>query len=106
MKAHLGKTIKKILEQRNMTGYDLAKMIDRDHRTVYDMLKKKYLHTRLLEKISIALEHDLFQYLYDPENLPGNKVLEQQLVEQQTQIQQLKNENKTLKDVIEVLKKK
>jgi len=63
---HIGKIIKKKMVEKSMTIAELARRIDRERTTVYDIFRRKSLDTELLIKISDALEYD-FHQVYFPE---------------------------------------
>lgn len=105
MKNHLGKILRQLLKEKSMTAKQLGGMIDRDYRSVCDMFRRQHLNTELLEKISQALNHDMFQYLYDAGSSPADKKLQEKLSELEKQIQQLQTENGYLKEIVRLQKK-
>jgi len=103
---HIGKTLRKVMQRKGISTIELGKMIGRDDSAVSKMLRKPYLHSKVMIDISSALGHDLFQYLYQPGEWPANKALKQQVQELEKENETLKKENELLKEVNALLKKK
>lgn len=103
---HIGKTLKRLLEKQGVSPEELGERIGKGRTTVYAMLRQKYLHSGLMVKISEALKHDIIQYLYQPEDLPGNKKLQQKVEEMEHEIETLRKENNYLKELNTLLKQK
>ena len=61
--AHLVHSLREILKQKKISAAELGKRIGRSGGTVQNMFQRQYLHSLLLEKISKAIEHDMFQYI-------------------------------------------
>ncbi|MBI4930946.1 MAG: hypothetical protein HY841_09305 [Bacteroidetes bacterium] len=99
METHLGKKLKQLLRERNISAVKFSEMIEYDFRGVYKMFRRQHFNTSLLEKISAALNHDMFQYL----RVEGNSPAENKLKEK---ISALEKEIEFLKEIIQSLKKK
>jgi len=69
---HIGKAIKKKMAEKSITVAELARRIDRERTTVYDIFGRKSVDTELLIKMSDALEYD-FHQVYFPDR--SQKVL-------------------------------
>ena len=63
---HIGKIIKQEMIEKSITIAELARRIDRERTTVYDIFGRKSIDTELLIKISNALDYD-FHQVYFPE---------------------------------------
>lgn len=98
MEVHIGSTLRKLLRAKRISARQFAEMLGINERNTHRMLKKKYLHAATLVKISKVLEHDVIQYLYLPENLPGNPALKQR-------VEALEKENEGLKEKAVMLEK-
>ena len=61
-KFHIGTLIRKQLEYQERSGAWLARKINTDPSNISKILNKEHLDTELLVKISIALNHNFFQY--------------------------------------------
>jgi len=96
---HMGKMLRQILREKNLSAESLGQLIGRSNQTVYDMFRREHLHPKLLEKISAALNHNMFQYLHAEGNSPDNNRLKEK-------ISVLEKEIEFLKEVIQSLKKK
>ena len=60
---HLGKLIDQYREEVRMSKAELARRINTSRQNVHLILAKKSMDTDLLRLISLALDHDFFQYL-------------------------------------------
>lgn len=103
---HIGKMLKQVLRNKNLSAEELGHLIGRSNPTVYDMFRREHIHPKLLEKISSALKHDMFQYLRTDENSAAEKKLQEKNTEQEKEIETLKKEIVFLKDVIQSFRKK
>ena len=72
---HIGNIIKEKLNEKSMTITDLAKKINRDRTTVYDIFERKSIDIELLIKISDVLDYDFIHKVYFPENANTPKIL-------------------------------
>ena len=102
---HMGKLVKRLLKQKNIKAKKFAEQIGLKHRSVYDLFKRKKLHTEELEKISTALNHDMFQYVYSEGNSPAEKKLTEKITSLEKEIEVLKTENNYLKEIVKLQKK-
>ncbi|MBI4931181.1 MAG: hypothetical protein HY841_10495 [Bacteroidetes bacterium] len=106
MEQHLGNIIEKLLRQKPMSVRELANEINYTPQAVYRILKQKMMHPFLLEVISKALDHNLFQYVY----LPPKEMIQQNESEEFKKLRKenddLKKENAYLKEINELLKGK
>ena len=59
---HIGSIIKEIFDQQELSASLFAKQLCCDRTNVYSIFKRESIDTALLEKISIILNHDFFQY--------------------------------------------
>jgi len=96
---HIGKTLREILRQKNLSAESLGQLIGRSNQTVYDIFRRDHIHPKLLKKISEALGHDMFQYLRAEENSAQEKTMLEK-------ISALEKEIEFLKEIIQSLKKK
>ena len=96
---HIGKTLKRIIKEKSISAEKLGKLIGRSNPAVYRMFRKEHLHLKLLEKISLAIGHDMFQYLQTEKNSTAEKELKEKISE-------LEKEIIFLKDIIQSLKRK
>lgn len=87
MTIHIGNKIKSIVTKQGITVSEFGRRINKSRENVYSIFKRKTIDTGLLMNISKVLDHDFFEY-YTPE------------------LQKLKEENQTLKDMIKFLKTK
>lgn len=105
-KIHIGKTLRKLLQHKNVTTSELGKVIGRNKSAVSKMLRKPYLHSKVMLDISNALQHDLFQYLYQPGEWPANKQLLKENEQLKKEMQILIKENEYLKKINELMEKR
>lgn len=98
METHLGKKLKQLLRERNLSAVQFAVMLGYDFRAVYKMFRRKHFSTALLEKISLVLNYDLLEQT-SPEEKQKISLLEKEKEE-------LKKEIVFLREVIQSLKKK
>ena len=59
---HIGSIIKKRFEDQGVSASWLAKQLCCNRTNVYSIFKRESIDTALLEKISVILNHDFFQY--------------------------------------------
>lgn len=62
---HVGQLIKQELERQDRTPTWLARRISCDRTNVYYIFKQPSLHSELIERLSIALNHNFFMDLAD-----------------------------------------
>jgi hypothetical protein len=61
-KVHIGKKIKEILDRNPMSVVDFAESIGLTRNGAYKVFEKETIDTGQLQKISIVLGHDFFEY--------------------------------------------
>jgi len=66
---HIGKIIKKFIDDKGINKSDLARRIETTPQNVYGILKRESIDTGLLTKINKALDFNFFVY-YVPEKKP------------------------------------
>ena len=91
---HIGKQIKEVFEKKGFTVAEFARRINKSRENVYSIFKRKTLDTGLLLTISKILEYDFF-IIYVSSNTNNTK-----------EIEQLKEENRLLREVNSLLKEK
>jgi len=106
MPVHIGKRLKEILRHKQLSAARLGKMIGKSNFAVYSMFGKQYLHAALMKQLSEALSHDLFQYLYEPGQMPADREMQQKIQQMQQEIASLKKENEMLSEMNMLLKKR
>ncbi len=93
---HIGKEIKKLLRQKDISATKLGQMTGRHNTVVYRWLRKRHLDGKLLMEISKVLEYDFFRHYCQCS--PHNQG-HQQTEMLEKQIQELKKENDYLKEL-------
>ena len=58
---HIGEIIKHVMKEQGRSQSWLAKKLGCDRAYVYDIYKRQYIDTHLLQKVSIILNHDFFR---------------------------------------------
>ena len=89
MIVHIGNKIKDVVCKKGMSVSEFGRRINKSRENVYSIYKRKTIDTGLLLVISKVLEHDFFEYY----------------TELSFEVQKLKEENTTLKEMIKFLKK-
>lgn len=64
---HIGHLIREVLDRQKRSVSWLAREIQCERTTCYDIFERKFVNTEQLEKISIALRHNFFRDLADYE---------------------------------------
>lgn len=90
MNVHIGNKIKGVVQKKGISVSEFGRRINKSRENVYSIFKRKTIDTGLLLTISKILEHDFFEY-YTPLT---------------SEIQKLREENSTLKEMVAFLKKK
>jgi hypothetical protein len=90
MTVHIGNKIKASVNEKGMTVSEFGRRINKSRENVYSIFKRKSIDTALLVTISKVLDHDFFQY-YTGLN---------------SEVKKLKEENKTLKELLKFRKGK
>lgn len=60
---HVGKMVKAVVEQSDLSAIELAKILNVERNTIYSFYRKNTLHTDVLIKLSVALQHNFFDAL-------------------------------------------
>ena len=58
---HIGEIIKHVMKEQGRSPSWLAKQLGCERANVYDIYKRQYIDTHLLQKVSIILNYDFFQ---------------------------------------------
>lgn len=90
MSVNIGSKIKSVVAKKGLPVSEFARRINKSRENIYNIFKRKTIDTELLVKISKVLEHDFFQYY----------------TSLTSELQKLKEENETLKEMIRFLKSK
>ncbi|OHB71139.1 MAG: hypothetical protein A2W17_08200 [Planctomycetes bacterium RBG_16_41_13] len=90
---HMGHSLRELLKQKKISADELGKRIGRSGKTVQKMFLRPYLHSLLLEKISKAIEHDMFQYM-----AKDIKPAHERIAELEEEVRRLKAEITLLKE--------
>jgi hypothetical protein len=64
---HTGHLIREVLDRQKRSVSWLAREIQCERTTCYDIFERKFVNTEQLEKISIALQHNFFRDLAEYE---------------------------------------
>ena len=116
---HIGKLVRKHLEELGMTKSEFARRLDTSPQNIYGIFKRKSLDTELLKNIGSVLNFDFFQYygsgaLYVNEDRPTygkEKVLtaldlQRELDRLKKEHETLRQENNYLKEIVQLMKEK
>lgn len=90
MTVNIGNKIKVVVSKKGMSVSEFGRRINKSRENVYSIFQRKTIDTGLLSVISNVLDHDFFEY-YTPLT---------------TEVERLKAENATLKEMIVFLKSK
>lgn len=107
MKVHIGKKIKEVVQQSDMTVTEFAKKINYSRRNIYSIFSKQSIDTGMLKKIGDVLEHDFFADYAGTgtKDIPGMHVMaEPQPGYGAVRIEELEKEIKYLKEINDLLK--
>lgn len=63
MAFHIGQKVKEILEKRGMSKAELGRKLSMTSTNVHKIFKRESIDTKLLENLSILLEHNFFAYI-------------------------------------------
>ena len=102
---HMGKIVRALVRQKNIGRNKFAALLGMNERSLSDLYRRKKLHTSLLEKISTALNHDMFQYVYTEGASPTEKKLQEKITQLEKEMEVLKTENNYLKEIVKLQKK-
>ena len=119
MALHIGKLVRKHLEEVGMTKSEFARRLDTSPQNIYGIFKRKSIDTNLLKNISTILNYDFFQYyasgaLYVSEDrAPYGKERVISALDLQKEMERLKKdfdivrtENNYLKEILQLMKDK
>lgn len=112
MAMHIGKLIKKHIEQAGMNKSEFARRINSTPQNVYSIFKRKSMDTDLLKDISRVLGYDFFQhYMVSPkqfsEEIPTYRTaseLRADIDKMKKEAEMLRQENKYLKEINDLLR--
>lgn len=90
MSVNIGNKIKSIVSKKGISVSEFGRRINKSRENVYSIYKRKTIDTGLLITISTVLEHDFFQYY----------------TSLSTEVEKLREENLTLKEMVKFLKSK
>ena len=90
MTIHIGNKIKALVNKKGMSVSEFSRRINMSRENVYSIFKRKSIDTDLLTTISKILEYDFFQYY----------------TTMTTELNKLKEENQSLKSIINLLQTK
>lgn len=116
---HIGKLVRKHLEEVGMTKSEFARRLNTSPQNIYGIFKRKSCDTELLKNISVILNYDFFQYyasgaLYVSEDrAPYGKGTVISALDLQKEMEKLKkdhevlrNENNYLKEIVQLMRDK
>lgn len=116
---HIGKLIRKHLEEVGMTKSEFARRLDTSPQNIYGIFKRKSIDTNLLKNISSVLNYDFFQYyasgalFVSEDRAPYGKGAVISALDLQKEMEKLKKEHETLKtenaylkDIVQLMKEK
>lgn len=104
---HIGKTIRKRLDEIGMTKSEFSRRIGTSPQNVYGIFKRSTIDTEVLKKISGVLDHDFFQYYSD--GISADKSAKEMLADLEQAKAELalaKKENEYLKEIVGLMKGK
>ncbi|MBO7571647.1 MAG: helix-turn-helix domain-containing protein [Bacteroidales bacterium] len=64
-KIHIGKLIRQVLAEQGRNITWLAKQVGCSRENLYKIFKREWIHTDMLQKISLALGYDFFKVYSD-----------------------------------------
>lgn len=119
MAIHIGKIIRKHLEEAGMTKSEFARRLETSPQNIYGIFKRRSVDTELLKSISRILYYDFFQYyssgslIVHDEKAPYGKDrvltaldLQRELEKLRKEVDFLRNENHYLKEIHQLMKEK
>ena len=78
---HFGYMTRKVMKYKNVSVTSLSKELGITKSTLSYHLRKRHLNSEMIYRMSKILDHDLFQYLYQPEEPPFNRKYLKQIEE-------------------------
>lgn len=120
MALHIGKVVRKHLEEVGMTKSEFARRLETSPQNIYGIFKRKSIDTQLLKDISNVLNYDFFQYyttaalvVQEEKASYGSKDkvftaldLQREVEKLRKDLEILKNENQYLKEIHQLMKEK
>lgn len=120
MALHIGKVVRKHLEEAGMTKSEFARRLETSPQNIYGIFKRKSIDTQLLKEISNVLNYDFFQYyttaalvVQEEKAAYGvkDKVftaldLQREVEKLRKDLEIMKNENQYLKEIHQLMKEK
>ncbi|HTF03558.1 MAG TPA: helix-turn-helix transcriptional regulator [Bacteroidia bacterium] len=117
MAVHIGKIVRKHLEEAGMTKSEFARRLETSPQNIYGIFKRKSIDTELLKEISAVLNYDFFQYystgalLVHEDKANYGKImtaldLQREVNKLKQDLEILKNENQYLKEIHQLMKEK
>lgn len=116
---HIGKLIRKHLEEVGMTKSEFARRLNTSPQNIYGIFKRKSIDTNLLKNISIILNYDFFQYyasgalFVSEDRAPYGKGsvitaldLQKDMEKLKKEYESVKTENAYLKEIVQLMKDK
>lgn len=116
---HIGKLIRKHLEEVGMTKSEFARRLHTSPQNIYGIFKRKSIDTNLLKNISIILNYDFFQYyasgalFVSEDRAPYGKGsvitaldLQKDMEKLKKDYESVKTENAYLKEIVQLMKDK
>lgn len=117
MALHIGKIIKKKLEESGMSKSEFSRRIETTPQNIYGIFKRKSMDTDLLKRISNVLNYDFFMYyttatISVPTETKGEQKiitaaeLKEEIDSLKSELAALKRENQYLREIHELMKEK
>ena len=116
---HIGKLIRKHLEELGMTKSEFARRLDTSPQNIYGIFKRKSIDTELLKNISSILNYDFFQYyasgalFVSEDRAPYGKGsvisaldLQREMEKLKKDYETVKTENNYLKEIVQLMRDK
>lgn len=116
---HIGKLIRKHLEELGMTKSEFARRLDTSPQNIYGIFKRKSIDTELLKNISTILNYDFFQYyasgalFVSEDRAPYGKGtvisaldLQREMEKLKKDYEAVKTENNYLKEIVQLMRDK
>lgn len=104
MQLHIGKEIRKIAKQKQITQVVLAEMITTSKQNIYSIYQRKTIDTGILVKLSNVLEHNFFTYYFNELAFDVDMELKEEINKIKQSLQEKEKEIQYLKEIIELQK--
>ncbi len=102
MSAHIGSTIKKVLEEKKISSIELASRLSVHPGSISRLFNYKNMNSSLLLKISQSVGHDFFKYFSQDMRLERTEA-EKKLDEMRKELDLLRKENNYLKQINDLM---